>query len=60
MVFAYPGVQDVIAGFPYPKYGSYEALCLDRYTCTTRASRLGAYGCSKASADSTTNGTVIP
>ncbi|KAL4778610.1 hypothetical protein BJX76DRAFT_342820 [Aspergillus varians] len=41
MVLAYPGVQQ---GFPYPKYGSYEALGLDGYSCTTRGSRLGAYG----------------
>ncbi|KAL4998393.1 hypothetical protein BDV10DRAFT_201272 [Aspergillus recurvatus] len=48
MVLAYPGVQD---GFPYPKFGTYEALGLDGYTCTTRASRLHAYGHSEAGPD---------
>ncbi|KAL4736493.1 hypothetical protein BDV11DRAFT_207556 [Aspergillus similis] len=50
MVLAYPGVQN---GFPYPKYGSYEALGLDGYTCTTRNSRLAAYGYSESGSNST-------
>ncbi|RDW68854.1 DUF3405 domain-containing protein [Aspergillus mulundensis] len=57
MVRAYPGVQE---GFPYPKYGSYEALGLDGYTCATRASRLSAYGYSEDSSDSTSNPDAVP
>ncbi|KAL4750025.1 hypothetical protein BDW72DRAFT_213680 [Aspergillus terricola var. indicus] len=55
MVLAYPGVQD---GFPYPKYGSYEALGLDGYTCTTHTSRLAAYGYSEAGSNSTAGSIV--
>ncbi|KAL4757665.1 DUF3405 domain-containing protein [Aspergillus foveolatus] len=55
MALAYPGVQD---GFPYPKYGSHEALGLDGYTGTTRASRLTAYGYSESGSNSTADSTV--
>ncbi|KAL3470225.1 hypothetical protein BJX99DRAFT_264438 [Aspergillus californicus] len=53
MVLAYPGVQK---DFPYPAYGSYEALELDGCSCTTRASRLGAYGYTEPAPDSITSG----
>ncbi|KAL4820355.1 hypothetical protein BDW67DRAFT_172598 [Aspergillus spinulosporus] len=41
MVLAYPGIQKDI---PIPIFGSYNALGIDGNTCTTRFSRLSAYG----------------
>ncbi|KAJ5478145.1 hypothetical protein N7530_003654 [Penicillium desertorum] len=41
MVQVYKGQQ---AGFPAPRFGSYEALGLDGNVCTDRYSRFGAYG----------------
>ncbi|KAJ5138677.1 uncharacterized protein N7515_003525 [Penicillium bovifimosum] len=41
MMQVYKGKQ---AGFPEPKFGSYEALDLDGDVCTDRYSRLGVYG----------------
>ncbi|CAG8876393.1 unnamed protein product [Penicillium nalgiovense] len=41
MVQVYKGQQ---AGFPAPRFGSYEALDLDGNVCTDRYSRFGAYG----------------
>ncbi|KAL4765785.1 DUF3405 domain-containing protein [Aspergillus foveolatus] len=41
MVLAYPGIQ---RDFPVPIFGSYDAFGLDGNTCTTRFSRLSAYG----------------
>ncbi|KAL3440888.1 hypothetical protein BJX65DRAFT_289615 [Aspergillus insuetus] len=48
MVIAYNGLQE---DFPFPKYGSYEALGLDGYSCTTRFSRLGLYGNNDSASD---------
>ncbi|RDW76289.1 DUF3405 domain-containing protein [Aspergillus mulundensis] len=58
MVLAYRGTQKgnnqtdldslkaltAYSDFPYPMFGSYSALGLDGSSCTTRFSRLGAYG----------------
>ncbi|KAJ5779394.1 hypothetical protein N7457_007114 [Penicillium paradoxum] len=41
MMQVYKGQQ---AGFPPPRFGSYEALDLDGEVCTDRYSRFGAYG----------------
>ncbi|CAI7645299.1 unnamed protein product [Penicillium glandicola] len=41
MIQVYKGQQ---AGFPAPRFGSYEALGLDGNVCTDRYSRFGAYG----------------
>jgi hypothetical protein len=41
MVLAYPGLPK---DFPFPMYGSYDALGLDGFSCMDRYTRFGAYG----------------
>ncbi|KAL4905768.1 hypothetical protein BDW74DRAFT_184848 [Aspergillus multicolor] len=52
MVLAYRGTQK---DFPYPMFGSYNALALDGSSCTTRFSRLGAYGYNEPDAPARVN-----
>ncbi|KAL4949028.1 hypothetical protein BDW69DRAFT_188705 [Aspergillus filifer] len=51
----YPDYNRVQQGFPFPKYGSYSALGLDGGSCTSRFSRLGAYGYAEDGSPPNTN-----
>ncbi|KAL3430416.1 hypothetical protein BDV09DRAFT_189300 [Aspergillus tetrazonus] len=57
IVLAYPGIQ---RDFPVPIFGSYDALGLDGNTCTTRLSRLSAYGYGEFETDAALVSTGIP